>query len=102
MGRAISFKPATFYLGVVDHLARIVEQGESTTPHGDSDELDMKTGIGVDVEGSTSTHEAPPLPKRMQSGSPELIADESATSTGRQSLEGEARRRAPKQQDSEP
>lgn len=25
MGRGIKFKPATFYLGIADHLARVVE-----------------------------------------------------------------------------
>ncbi|KIP12571.1 hypothetical protein PHLGIDRAFT_61787 [Phlebiopsis gigantea 11061_1 CR5-6] len=34
MGREIKFKPATFYLGIADHLARVVEhQGD---PHGSS------------------------------------------------------------------
>ena len=37
MGREIKFKPATFYLGITDHLARVVEgqeqTAESSTPH---------------------------------------------------------------------
>jgi hypothetical protein len=102
LGRAITFKPATFYLGVVDHIARVVERGEAHTPHGDSAELDAKTGEGVHVEGSAGPNQSPPVPKRMQSGKAETPPDEGAVeSTGRRSMEGEARRRVTKRQDSE-
>jgi triacylglycerol lipase len=43
MGREIKFKPATFYLGVADHLARVVE-GEAQ-PH-----TLAKDTLGDDVE----------------------------------------------------
>lgn len=33
MGREIKFKPATFYLGITDHLARVVEGQEGTSHH---------------------------------------------------------------------
>jgi hypothetical protein len=58
MGRGIAFKPATFYLGVVDHLARVVEGGEEPVPSSPQErkekkkELDDKTGSGVHVEGA--------------------------------------------------
>lgn len=32
MGREIKFKPATFYLGIVDHLARVVEGQQTSQP----------------------------------------------------------------------
>ena len=35
-GREIAFKPATFYLGIADHLARVVEGQESQDPIEDS------------------------------------------------------------------
>ena len=37
MGREIKFKPATFYLGIADHLARVVEGQEQPHPDGESD-----------------------------------------------------------------
>ena len=52
-GREIKFKPATFYLGIVDHLARVVEK-----QRGEGDGLDdegaegTRAGEGVNtVEG---------------------------------------------------
>ena len=45
MGREIKFKPATFYLGIADHLARVVEhQGD---PH---DSPQIVIGHGKDAK----------------------------------------------------
>ena len=33
MGREIKFKPATFYLGIADHLARVVEEQAESHDH---------------------------------------------------------------------
>ena len=41
MGREIKFKPATFYLGIADHLARVVE-GQAQ-PH---EQVEMGPGHG--------------------------------------------------------
>ena len=47
MGREIKFKPATFYLGIADHLARVVEgQG-----HPD----DSEVGAGAVVDAAVGT-----------------------------------------------
>ena len=47
-GREIKFKPATFYLGIVDHLARVVEgqknEGENTN---DDSAEGTRAGEGV-------------------------------------------------------
>jgi triacylglycerol lipase len=42
MGRSIKFKPATFYLGIADHLARVVE-GQAE-PH---EQVNTGTGHGT-------------------------------------------------------
>lgn len=43
MGREIKFKPATFYLGIADHLARVVEGQEPLEEGGESETLVRKT-----------------------------------------------------------
>lgn len=59
-GREIKFKPATFYLGVADHLARHVE-GQSAT-EGVQDEEDRTDGsleaAGKKPEDTTETSHA--------------------------------------------
>ena len=59
-GREIKFKPATFYLGVADHLARIVEGQvevkERTTNEDISSARQTRAGEGVNtVEGVENT-----------------------------------------------
>ena len=51
MGREIKFKPATFYLGIADHLARVVE-GQEQPEEG----------------GSRRTSDERPEPERETSG----------------------------------
>lgn len=43
MGREIKFKPATFYLGIADHLARVVEGQEPAEEGGESGTSVRKT-----------------------------------------------------------
>ncbi|KAI0720015.1 Alpha/Beta hydrolase protein [Cerioporus squamosus] len=57
MGREIKFKPATFYLGIADHLARVVEGQEQESEH----EADRTAGEGPE-------HEPRPDPSRETSG----------------------------------
>lgn len=56
MGREIKFKPATFYLGIADHLARVVE-GQSLPEPGHSNE-----------GGEEDSGEPRPGPSRETSG----------------------------------
>ncbi|KAL1951466.1 hypothetical protein VTO73DRAFT_615 [Trametes versicolor] len=51
MGREIKFKPATFYLGIVDHLARVVE-GQGRAPGEGSQE-----GPGLDAARDAASGE---------------------------------------------
>ena len=46
MGREIKFKPVTFYLGIADHLARVVE--------GQGQEAGSAAGAGAQAEGEAS------------------------------------------------
>lgn len=94
MGRAISFKPATFYLGVVDHLARVVEGGEEPAPSSPqaARELDKKTGQGVQIaggEGQVGRAE----PKRAMSGDAQTPEEQGAETTARRSVDAGATRR---------
>jgi triacylglycerol lipase len=96
MGRAISFKPATFYLGVVDHLARVVEGGEEAAPSSPqaARELDRKTGEGVQVvdgQGKGQTGRAEP--KRAMSGDAQTPEEQGAETTARRSVDAGATRR---------
>jgi triacylglycerol lipase len=98
MGRAISFKPATFYLGVVDHLARVVEGGEEAAPSSPqaARELDRKTGEGVQVvDGQGKGQAWRAEPKRAMSGDAQTPEEQGAETTARRSVDaGATRRRA--------
>ena len=51
MGREIKFKPATFYLGIADHLARVVEgQG-----HPEDSEAGAGAVVGAAVDARPGT-----------------------------------------------
>ncbi|KAF8578410.1 alpha/beta-hydrolase [Ramaria rubella] len=65
-GREIAFKPATFYLGVADHLARAVEgqEPELQAENRDNDEDGVDTSVSTEpnrscegLEGGESHHE---------------------------------------------
>lgn len=52
MGNEIKFKPATFYLGLVDHLASVVEglKPEDVTAERGRGDQDVKPGHGVIID----------------------------------------------------
>lgn len=71
MGREIKFKPATFYLGIADHLARVVE-GQGRAPGEDAQEgpgldaaRDAASGEGeAEAEGSPERRERDEIRKQ--------------------------------------
>lgn len=81
-GREIKFKPATFYLGVADHLARHVEgcgdvAESSRHPSGDIlSARDTRAGAGVTTvegvehQGPSTATESPPLEEGLKRGVP--------------------------------
>ena len=54
MGREIKFKPATFYLGITDYLARIVEGQEARQPRYSEDGREEILERADPVKGSES------------------------------------------------
>nr|VWO94333.1 Triacylglycerol lipase [Ganoderma boninense] len=112
MGREIKFKPATFYLGIADHLARVVEGQESLEEGGEAlarqsseerqhrERAEMADSLGIgesaveeadavehveDGPGTsaTATQVAQPRPQ-MPSASPQLDVGAVASSEARQ------------------
>ncbi|KAI0639635.1 Alpha/Beta hydrolase protein [Trametes polyzona] len=61
MGREIKFKPATFYLGIADHLARVVEHQEQ--PH----DSGAGTGLKAAQDAAASAGSAEPEPESESS-----------------------------------
>lgn len=54
MGREIKFKPATFYLGIADHLAKAVE-GLQPGDRGDQGKDQVEKGIEPEPARSNET-----------------------------------------------
>ena len=54
MGREIKFKPATFYLGITDYLARVVEGQEARQPRYSEDGREEVLERADPVKGSES------------------------------------------------
>ena len=54
MGKEIKFRPATFYLGIADMLAREVEGHDrdqiDLDPHEDREIEELKVGPGIELE----------------------------------------------------
>lgn len=58
MGREIKFKPATFYLGIADHLARVVEgQGQEPGEDQSAQEREAEGTRQVDERRDERTEE---------------------------------------------
>lgn len=72
MGSEIKFKPATFYLGVVDHLARAVEElkPEDMTAERGSGDQDAKPGHGEIIDAVPHTKRAPVTAEEGLTGFP--------------------------------
>ena len=79
MGREIKFKPATFYLGIADHLARVVEGQEQPHPDGESD------AVRPEPERETSDErrdrERGEMADSLQKGESQAAAGTPSTST---------------------
>ena len=64
MGREIKFKPATFYLGIADHLARVVEgqappESESESESQQHQQLQLQNGQATDGGDEQETRPGP-------------------------------------------
>ena len=59
MGREIKFKPATFYLGIADHLARVVEG------QGHPEDSEVGAGAVVDARPGTARESSESSGERM-------------------------------------
>ncbi|KAH9944188.1 alpha/beta-hydrolase [Epithele typhae] len=105
MGREIKFKPATFYLGIADHLARVVEgQGDpegdepATRPKlpqesSDRERGEMVNSLGKDEADTRSTESLAPELDETPAGTPTVARPDSGTPTvGRSSTERECGR----------
>jgi hypothetical protein len=76
MGNKINFKPATFYLGITDHLAKAVEglKSEDVDLGGGRDERGAKRGRG-EILDEVSQGIAQVQPKRAPVGEDGVTTD---------------------------
>ena len=78
MGREIKFKPATFYLGIADHLARVVE-GQGPQPAGEAPEAQGTAGVQAqrrEASGERRDREREAMADSLQKGSEATAAVE--------------------------
>ena len=66
MGKEIQFRPATFYLGIADMLAREVEGQDELDPLEDGEIQKAKVGPGVELE----EHPSKSLTEQEETASP--------------------------------
>ncbi|KAI0778411.1 alpha/beta-hydrolase [Trametes elegans] len=89
MGREIKFKPATFYLGIADHLARVVEGQGQAGPSGDhAPQTRPGPGPGPSPQNSGERRERAEREEIRQEGERAEMAD----SLGKGGEERESRR----------
>jgi triacylglycerol lipase len=84
-GREIAFKPATFYLGIADHLARVVEGQESEEPaessgegrdRSDAPPMEGETEISREPDGQSRERTESPLTRELKTtGEPAKLDD---------------------------